>query len=80
MQWLMKANALLRTSLPAQWLELCPPMHRSHSQLVREDPTWPKHQNIKQKEYCNKFSIDLKIVHIRKKKSVKKTVNTLVDF
>ena len=32
----------------------------------------PKNQNIKQKQYCNKFNKDLKMVHI-KKKSLKKT-------
>lgn len=29
--------------------------------------TWPRHQTIKQKAYCNKFKEDFKIVHIKKK-------------
>ena len=29
--------------------------------------SWPKNQNIKQKQYCNKFNKDLKkMVHIKK--------------
>ena len=28
---------------------------------------WPKKQNIKQKQYCNKFSRDFKMVYIQKK-------------
>ena len=32
--------------------------------------SWPKNQNIKQKQYCNKFSKTLNMVHI--KKSLKK--------
>ena len=35
--------------------------------------SWPKNQNIKQKQYCNKFSKDFKrMVHIKKKKNLKK--------
>ena len=26
--------------------------------------SWPKNKNIKQKEYCNKFNKDFKMVHI----------------
>ena len=29
---------------------------------------WPKTQNIKQKQYCNKFNKDFKKLHIKKKK------------
>ena len=29
--------------------------------------SWPNNQNIKQKQYCNKFSKALKIVHIKKR-------------
>ena len=29
---------------------------------------WPKNQNIKQKQYCNKFNKDFKKLHIKKKK------------
>ena len=32
----------------------------------------PKNQNVKQKQYCNKFDKDLKIVHIKKKKKKKR--------
>ena len=28
--------------------------------------SWPKNQNIKQKQYCNKFNKDLRMVHIKK--------------
>ena len=28
--------------------------------------TWPINKNIKQKEYCNKFNRDFKMVHIKK--------------
>ena len=30
----------------------------------------PTNQNIKQKQYCNKFNKDLKMVHIKKKKNL----------
>jgi len=33
---------------------------------------WPRNQNRKQKECCNKFNKNLKMVHIKKKKSLKK--------
>ena len=29
--------------------------------------SWPKNQNMKQKQYCNKFNKDVKKVHIKKK-------------
>ena len=35
--------------------------------------TWPINKNIKQKEYCNKFNKDFKMVHI--KKNLKKEKN-----
>ena len=28
--------------------------------------SWPKNKNIKQKEYCNKFNKDFKVIHIKK--------------
>ena len=34
--------------------------------------SWPKNQNIKQKQCCNKFNKTLKMVHIKKKKNLKK--------
>ena len=34
--------------------------------------SWPKNQNIKHKQYCNKFKTTLKMVHIKKKKKIKK--------
>ena len=48
-----------------QWLRLCLPMQGACVQsLVGETKIphapWPKNQNIKQKQYCNKFSQDLK--------------------
>ena len=30
--------------------------------------SWPKNQNMKQKQYCNKFNKDVKKVHIKKKR------------
>ena len=38
------------------------------------DALWPKIQNIKQKEYCKKFTKTLKRVHVKKKKNLKKKV------
>jgi len=32
----------------------------------------PKPQNIKQKQYCNRFSKDFKMIHIKRKKILKK--------
>ena len=34
--------------------------------------SWPKNQNIKQKQYCKKFSQDFKNDHKKKKKTLKK--------
>ena len=40
---------------------------------------WPKHQNIKQKQYCNKFNKDFKNdPHLKKKKSFEKNKAFLV--
>ena len=65
-----------RTSLVVQWLK----PHASNAGGVGSVPdgaakilhAWqPKHQNIKWKQYCNKFNKDLyKMVH-RKRKSLK---------
>ena len=33
---------------------------------------WTKKQNLKQKQYCNKFNKDFKMVHINKKFKKKK--------
>ena len=33
-----------------------------------QEASWPKNQNIKQKQYCNKFHKDFKMIHIKKKK------------
>ena len=35
----------------------------------------PKTQNIKQKQYCNRFSKDFKMIHIKRKKNLKKKIN-----
>ena len=39
---------------------------------------WAKNQNIKQKQYFNKFNTDFKIVHIKKKnpEEIQKDINT----
>ena len=29
--------------------------------------SWPKNQNIKQRQYCSKFNKDFKVAHIKKK-------------
>ena len=39
--------------------------------------SWPRNQNTKQKLYCNKFNKDFKIVHIKKKKYLKKVIREL---
>ena len=39
------------------------------------DALWPKNQNIKQKEYCKKFTKTLKMVHVKKKIFKKKKYN-----
>ena len=36
-----------------------------------QEASWPKNQNIKQKQYCNKFHKDFKMIHIKKKKKKK---------
>ena len=48
------------------------PMHEVQVQsLVRE---LRSQGNIKQKQYCNKFSQDIKMVHIKNKKTKKKSL------
>ena len=49
------------TSLAVEWLRLCIPVQRDVSlipgQGAKSPPTLqPKYQNVKQKQYCNKFS------------------------
>ena len=34
--------------------------------------SWPKNQNVKQKQYCNKFNKDFKSGAIKKKENLKK--------
>ena len=42
---------------------------------------WPRNQNRKQKECCNKFNKNLKMVHIKKKKkSLKKNPTCATDY
>ena len=58
-------NHVLGTSLAVQWLRLCLPMQGVQVQsLVGElrspMPRGQKNQNIKQKQYCNKFNKDFK--------------------
>ena len=38
---------------------------------------WPRNQNIKQKQYCNKFNKEFKIVHGKKKKLKKKRARAM---
>ena len=40
------------------------------------DALWPKNQNIKQKEYCKKFTKTLKMVHVKKKSLKKRSIIT----
>ena len=49
------------------------PDHGAKSQYT----LWPKNQNIKQKQYCNKFNKDFKMVHI--KKILKKIIDYIRD-
>ena len=56
----MPSNAGGKSSVPGRW------------EKIPHD-SWPKKQNIKQKQYCNKFDKDFqKMVHIKKKKSLKR--------
>ena len=52
------------TSLAVQWLRLHLPMQRVQVRsLVGEQiphASWPKNQNIKRKQHCNKFNKDFK--------------------
>ena len=65
-----------RTSQAAQGLKLQPPIHEEWvGSLVRElGPTClaTKHQNIKYKQYCNKFKKNFKNGPRQKKKNLKK--------
>ena len=43
--------------------------------------SWPKKQNIKQKQYCNKFSKDFKTdLHQKKKKQTNKSSEALMSI
>ena len=60
------------TFLVVQWLRLHIPMQQLWARsLVGElrfpHALWPKNQNKEQKQYCNKFNTDLKMIHIKKK-------------
>ena len=63
-------KSILGTFLVDQWLRLCLPTQGVHVQLlVREqDPTclFAKKQNMKQKQYCNKFNKDFKCIQFFK--------------
>ena len=59
------------TSLAVQWLRFCLPMQGVQVQPFSQGAkiphaSWPKKQNIKQKQYCNKFKKTLKMVHVKK--------------
>ena len=53
------------TSLAFQWLRLRLPVQRGVGSIPGRGAKiphgwWPKNQNIKQKQYCNKFNKDFK--------------------
>ena len=59
-----KCNTLksfLGISLPVQWLRLCLPMEGGVGVIICQGvkiphTSQPKNENIKQKQYCNKFN------------------------
>ena len=64
-------------SLVVQWLGLCLPMQKMWVQslvgkLKSHIPQGLKNQNMKQKQYCNKFNKKnlKKMIHVKKKKSL----------
>ena len=67
----------LGTSLVVQWLRLNLPMQAIQVQSLAKIPhaLWPINQNIKEKQYCNEFNKDFKIIHIKKKNHKKKNDN-----
>ena len=42
--------------------------------------SWPKNQNIKQKQYCNKLNKDFKKWSTLKKKTLKKTIEDIISL
>ena len=52
------------TFLVVQWLRLCLPMQGMQVQSLQGNKIphalWSENQNIKQKQYCNKFKKDFK--------------------
>ena len=73
------------TSLVVQWLRLRLPRQRMWVRsLVREIsshmPRRQKNQNIKQKQYCNKFNKDFKNGPHQKKKSLKKDYSLFTEL
>ena len=70
-------KAECRGFLVVQWLRLCLPMQRAWVQSVVKQlrsliPRAKKPKHKQQKQYCNKFNTDLKMVHLEKKKSLKR--------
>ena len=57
------------SSLVVQLLRL--PSSAGHVKIPHA--LWLKNQNIKQKQYCNKFNKDFKKAHIKKKKKERET-------
>ena len=62
----VKRQSHVGTSLVVQWLKLCLPMQGVRVGSLVEElgshmPSAKKNQNIKQKQYCNKFNKDTKI-------------------
>ena len=71
------------TSLVVQWLRLCLPMQWGRGSIPGlgariPHASWPKKQNIKQKQYCNKFNKDFKNGPHQKKSLKKKDLSSLV--
>ena len=67
------------TSLAVQWLRLRASNARDASSIPEcgvkiPHDSWPKNQNVKEKQSCNKFNKVFKTVHIKKKKNLKKKV------
>ena len=64
-------------SLVVQWLRLCLPNAGGVGSIPGQGAkiphaSWPKNQNIKQKQYCNKFNKDFKKWSTSKNKILKK--------
>ena len=65
---------VVRLGLPMQGLQVWPLVFELRSYI----PHGQKNQKVKQKQYCNKFNEDFKMVHIKKKnlKNIKRQIRT----